>query len=137
MFYSARYRNAFMALTLLLFVISGCGDDSSNSASLDGDLSFEVTGDAGTSFVMSRTQVTGDGANFSTIGTVVSPDEGDLEDGDFDGYVLQASPIGGGEPDITLMLRSDGDVVKETSSITDNGVFRIEVGDVPDLSDLQ
>jgi len=126
-----------MALTLLLFVISGCGDDSSNSASLDGDLSFEVTGDAGTSFVMSRTQVTGDGANFSTIGTVVSPDEGDLEDGDFDGYVLQASPIGGGEPDITLMLRSDGDVVKETSSITDNGVFRIEVGDVPDLSDLQ
>jgi hypothetical protein len=60
-----------------------------------------------------------------------------LEDGDYDGYILQASPIGGGEPDITLRLMSNDKKLGETSTITDDGVFLIEKGDIPDLSDFQ
>ena len=136
MFYNSS-KNIIAILTIIVFALAGCGDDSSNADKLDGDLSFEVTGESGIDLVISVTEATDNSASFSTVDNVTTPAEGDLDDGDFKGYVLQASPVGlGDEPDITLKLLSDGDVVEETSSATDDGVFLIEIGDVPDFSNF-
>ena len=98
--------SSFLMVGLLF---TGCSifGSGSDGPPLDGDLSYEVSGDEGTSVYISRTAYRDGEINFSTIGGVTSPASGDLEDGDYDGYVLQASPVGGGEPDITLRLMSN------------------------------
>ena len=128
-----------LSIFVVALLITGCGIFGSGSSGppLDGDLSYEVEGAEGETVYISRTAFMNDEANFSTIGSVTSPGSGDLEDGDYDGYILQASPLGGGEPDITLRLMSNDKKLGETSTITDDGIFLIEKGDIPDLSDLQ
>ena len=131
-------KNIIAILTIIVFALAGCGDDDS-SASLDGDLSFRITGESDIPFFVS-------GAGFSENGASQSgntvfppfPKDSDLDNGDFEGYRLTASPQGTGssDPDITLILLSDGDVIEETSNPDDNGTYGIEVGDVPDFSNF-
>ncbi|MDR9417652.1 hypothetical protein [Gracilimonas sp.] len=78
-----------------------------------------------------------DGGTFETIGQVTISSsgsaEGDLVDGDFIGYQLSASPIGSDSPDITLTLLSDGEVLGETSEPNSDGIFTVEVGEIPEF----
>ena len=125
-------KNIIALVSIIVLVLAGCGDDSSNSASLDGDLSFEIKGETSIAFFVRKTEFNGNNINSEEVNNlVIPPAEGDLQDGDFDGYILEATPFARGEGDVTLMLLSDGDVLKETSTATD-GTYRIEVGDVPD-----
>lgn len=129
-------RNVLSGLVVLvIFSISimGCGSGSGSGSKLDGDLSYVVEGDQGAEMVISKTTYDGDEVNFSTVENITVPAEGDLQDGDYKGFVLQASPFGGGSPNITLQLLSDGNVIGETSSPNENGVYLVEVGNLPDL----
>lgn len=127
-----------LMVALIIFSISlmGCGSGSGSGAgSLDGDLSYVVEGDEGEEMVISKTTYDGEEVQFSTVENVTVPAEGDLADGDYEGFVLQASPFGGGSPDVTLKLLSDGEVLGKTSSPDEHGVFTVEVGNLPDLSE--
>lgn len=128
-----------LVLTLLL---AGCGIfGSDDDVSLDGDLSYEVHGSEGQSVFLSSNSYSGTTASYETVGSVTIPESGvasgDLEDGDYDGYQLAASGISGEEPSITLRLLSDGEVLGETSSPTEDGIYMVEVGDIPDFGDFE
>ena len=96
-----------------------------------------VEGSEGETVFLSYNAYTSDGGTFETLGQVTIPSlgsvEGDLNDGDFSGYQLSASPIGGEDPNITLTLLSDGEVLGETSEANNEGIFTVEVGEIPDF----
>jgi len=132
-----------LSALLISVALIGCDSGGGNSgASLNGDLSWRVEGEDGLTVTISRTQIEGSSSfSFSTVTTATISDgsaSGDLEDGDFDGYQLQASPNGGDRSaDLTLQLRSDGEVLKESSEPqSDIAVWLVEAGDVPDRGDL-
>lgn len=124
----------------LVLGLTGCGlfgGNGDDGASLDGDLSWRVEADPGVELTVtiSRSYYDGSSVDFSTLrsyGIEEGSASGDLEDGDYEGYRLQASPFGGGHTpsSVTLQLLSDGDVVEETSE-TQDGVWMVEVGDFP------
>ncbi len=133
-FFSTKNRSlSILILTFVSLSILACGTDSDPGASLDGDLSYEVQGAEGEEVMISKTTYDGDEVRFETVTSVTVPAEGDLENGNYEGYQLQASPFGEETPDITLRLLSDGEVLGETSSPTENGVFLVEVGEMPEF----
>lgn len=124
----------FTAVFIGLF-FTACSTDSGDSPSLDGDLRYLVEGSEGETVYLSYNSYTSEGGTFETIGEVTIPSsgssEGDLVDGDFVGYQLSASPMGEDNPDITLTLLSDGEVLGETSETNSDGIFTVEVGEIP------
>lgn len=138
-----RIKLAFSILssTFLLLFMSACSTNSGGGVSLDGDLRYMVEGSEGESLFLSYGSYTSNGGTFETIGSVTIGSsgsvEGDLEDGDFTGYQLQGSPQGSDNPDITLKLMSDGEVLGETSEVNSNGIFMVEVGEIPSFEDFE
>lgn len=127
-----------VAFVLILSVaLTSCGSGSDGGASLAGDLSYEVQTDGNMSIQISRSYYDGSSVSFSTVESVETSSSGsasgDLQDGDYQGYRLQASPIGSADPSsLTLRLLSDGEVLAETSN-PQNGVWIAETGDFPEL----
>lgn len=127
--------------TVLVLVLASCSSDSGGGASLDGDLRYLVEGSEGETVSLSATSFTKTEGNFETLGSVTIEStgtaEGDLEDGDFSGYQLQATSYGSEDVDITLKLLGDGDVLGETSETNSEGIYMVEVGDIPSYEDFQ
>lgn len=125
-------------LLFLCFILmfSSCKKDS-GGPSLDGDLRYLVEGNEGASVFLSFNSYTENEINFETIGGVTinssGSAEGDLEDGNFSGYQLQASSFGGDTPSITLKLLSDGEVLGETDQPNNDGIYIVEVGEIPEF----
>lgn len=132
---------SIISTVVLTLLVSGCGIFGSDEASLDGDLSYEVEGSEGDTVFLSKNSYIGTSAAFETLTTVQIPASGvvsgDLEDGNYDGYQLQASPYGDNNLSITLRLLSDGDVLGEEDTPNEHGIYVVEVGDIPDFSDFQ
>ncbi len=130
-----------ISTVILTLLLSGCGIFGSDDASLDGDLSYEVEGSEGDTVFLSKNSYIGTSGEFETLANVQIPESGiasgDLEDGNYDGYQLHASPVGGENPTITLRLLSDGDVLGEEDTPTEDGIYIVEVGDIPDFSEFQ
>ncbi len=129
------------ALTLSLIGCGLFGSNSDEGPTLDGDLSWRVEADESVELTVtiSRSYYDGSSVNSSTLrsyGLENGSASGDLEDGEYDAYRLQASPFGGGHTpsSVTLQLLNDGEVVKETSE-TQDGIWMVEVGDFPDTSE--
>ncbi|TYP93355.1 hypothetical protein LX73_1056 [Fodinibius salinus] len=129
-----------VAFVLILSVsLTSCGSGSDDGASLAGDLTYEVQTDADISIQISRSYYDGSSLEFSTVESVQTSSSGsasgDLQDGDYKGYRLQASPIGGTEPSsLTLRLLSDGEVIAETSSPqSGQNIWIAETGEFPDV----
>lgn len=127
---------SILTICLLGLVVSACSSDSGSNVSLDGDLRYLVEGPEGETVYLSYNSYTSDGGTFETIGEVTTSSsgtaEGDLEDGNYTGYQLSASPVGDDSPDITLKLLSDGEVLGETSEANSDGIFTVEVGEIPE-----
>ncbi|MDZ7716178.1 MAG: hypothetical protein U5J95_08205 [Balneolaceae bacterium] len=121
-------------------LFASCGSSSGGGeASLDGDLTYEVVGTPGESVQLSQSNYDGNTFNFETLEAIQIPQSGnasgDLPDGDYEGYQLQASPFGGDIQNLTLRLLSDGEVLGETSEPDPNsGVWIVEVGNIPDFN---
>lgn len=117
-----------------LFAIS-CSTDSGGGVSLDGDLRYQVEGSEGETIYLSVNRYTESGGSFETIGEVTVSSsgtaEGDLQDGNYTGFQLQGSGQGGNEPNVTLKLLGDGDVLGEADEPNSNGIFMVEVGNIP------
>ncbi|WP_390297713.1 hypothetical protein [Gracilimonas halophila] len=98
---------------------------------------YLVEGNEGESVFLSFNAYTENEINFETIGTVTinssGSAEGDLEDGNYSGYQLQASSFGGDNPSITLKLLSDGDVLGEIDEPNNDGIYIVEVGEIPEF----
>ena len=124
-------------LLVSVIILSACSSDSGNEASLDGDLRYQVEGPEVASILISYNAYTQSEAEFEMLYTITlnssGEAEGDLPDGDYTGFQLQASAFGDQVPDITLTLLSDGDVLGSTSQYQD-GVFIVEVGEIPDFN---
>ncbi len=137
----------FVSTFLVIFVVGGlsaCGlfGGNDDDPSLDGDLSWRVMADEDVELTVtiSRSYYDGSSVNFSTLrsyGVENGRASGDLEDGDYEGYRLQASPFAGGHTpsSVTLQLLSDGEVLEETSE-TQDGVWIVEVGEFPEEGDV-
>lgn len=130
----------FLVGIALVFSLSACGlFGGDDGASLDGDLSWRVSGPEGISVQL--TNSSWDGESWSGSSRTVSLSggtaTGDLEDGDYEGYQLQASGFGETPESLTLQLRNDGDVVEETSEPNENDIWMIEVGEMPSEEDFQ
>lgn len=137
----AKYLSVLSILVISL-IFSGCGIfGSDDDVSLNGDLSYEVEGTEGSSVFLSKNSYIGTSAQFETLGGVQIPSSGiasgDLEDGDYDGYQLSASGFSDETPSITLRLLSDGETLGETSTPDENGIYTVEVGEIPDFGDFQ
>lgn len=130
-----RIISGVLVLSFML-IFSSCKKDS-GGPSLDGDLRFLVEGDEGASVFLSYNSYMENEIMFETIGGVTinssGTAEGDLEDGNYSGYQLQASAFGGDTPSITLKLLSDGEVLGQTDEPNNNGIYIVEVGDIPEF----
>lgn len=120
------------------------------------DLSLEVEGSSGTNVSVSTTFFYSESDGFclssrAGLGTsapevpfsqpVDPPEEVscDSAPGDFDGVRVTVSPVGGGSPDLTVRLLSDGSSVDEASEpTTTNNISQwvVEAGEVRSLGDL-
>lgn len=59
---------------------------------------------------------------------------GDLEDGDYEAYRLQASGVGETPESLTLKLLNDGEVQKSTDTPEeDQDIWMVQVGEFPDF----
>lgn len=141
---SSRSFLQFILIVVLGVSLSACGlfgSDDDSGASLGGDLSWRVEGQEGLTVQISRGYYDGSSFNFSTVESADlsgGSASGDLEDGDYTGYQLQASPYGGSSSaSLTLQLLSDGDVLEETSEPNENGIWMVEVGEMPSSEDFQ
>jgi hypothetical protein len=129
-----------LLLTLTLTACDSNGDNGNGGGGgLGGDLSWRAQGQSGLTISLSRVQYTDTGLSSSTLGTfTLSGGEasGDLEDGSFAGYELRATPASGDRTaSLTLQLRSDGEVIGETSDPEPNQpTWVVEVGETLDLS---
>lgn len=133
-----------LAGSLLVLTLSSCGlfgGNEDGGPSLDGDLSWRVEADESVELTVtiSRSYYDGSSVNSSTLrsyGLENGSASGDLEDGEYEGYRLVASPFGGGHTpsSVTLQLLNDGEVLKETSE-TQDGIWMVEVGEFPDTSE--
>ena len=122
----------------LFFLISGCGifgsDDDGNP--LAGEVSFTIEGEPGTTAFMAHSYSEGLEFFGETLGTIEIPSSGvysqDLESGDFDAYQVSATVA---DPDVTITLRlkSNGDVLDETSEREEEGFFIAQYGEFPDF----
>lgn len=142
---------------LLVFALSGCdsGGGGGGGTSLS-DLSLEAEGPSGTGVSVTRTFFYSEGGSpcvairsglgpsipdvpFSQPVDPPSDITCDSEPGDFDGVRVSLSPIGGGSPDLTVRLLSDGNQIDEATEPTStNNVSRwvVEAGEVRSLGDL-
>lgn len=135
-----KYRS-ILSVVIISLTLSGCGIFGSDDVSLNGDLSYEVEGTEGSSVFLSKNSYIGTNAQFETLGGIQIPStgiaSGDLEDGDYDGYQLSASGFSGESSSITLRLLSDGEILGETNTPDENGIYMVEVGEIPDYGDFQ
>ncbi len=135
------FASSLFTIFLLAFFVAlpltGC--DSDDDADLSGDLSWEVEATAGTSvFVFPSTW---DGNTFSGDGNTQSiPESGELTgnipSGDYEGISLQVSVMGGNPEFLVARLYSDGQLLGETDSPNEDGVYVVEVGDMPGEDDF-
>ncbi len=134
--HSERTISSILTSALLALFMISCSTDSGSGPSLDGDLRYQVEGSEGETVYISVNRYTESGGSFESIGEVTISStgtaEGDLKDGNYTGYQLQASPRGEDQPDVTLKLLGDGEVLGKTSETNNNGIFMVEVGDIPD-----
>ncbi len=109
---------------------------SSSSDNLDGQLSVELLGPADVGFSISISTWDGDEFEGEAF-TDVIPESGvfsaEIDPGDYEGVEVAASIFGEENPDAVLRLLSDGDLVAETDTPTDDDFFLLVVGDFPDF----
>jgi hypothetical protein len=122
------------------FAACGTDSDDGSSASLNGDLSFEVESSSAVDVLISRNYFDGSSIDFQLVESEPFPEgggtiSGDLEDGDYEAYQLAASLQGGVSADLTLRLISDGEVLGETSEANSDGIYVVQVGEFPDFGE--
>lgn len=134
--------STLLITTILFLGLSSCGLFGSNDdggPSLNGDLSWRIKGQADMTLTVSRAYYDGSSVNASPLrsyGLSEGSVSGDLEDGDYKAYRLQATPFGGAPPSgsVTLQLLNDGKVIKKTSEPNENDTWMVTVGEFPDGS---
>jgi hypothetical protein len=126
-----------IVIASFLFTAAGCGIfGSDDDDPLSGDISYEMEGEPGTTAFMAHSYAEGLEFHGSTLGSREIPSTGvfseDLESGSFDAYQVSATPS---DPDteITLRLLSNGNVLDETSELTEEGFLIVEYGEFPDF----
>ncbi len=128
-----------LAIILILstgIALTACDSSSSDSNDLDGELSVEVIGPAGTSFSLSYSLWDGESLE-GEAGTETIPESGEFSEligsGNYEGGTVAVSVFSEGNPEILLRLLNDGDLVAETDTPSDDQIYEIEVGDLPDF----
>ena len=135
--FSIRFISVITILLTAGFILSACSDDTSDP--LAGDLSFQLEGEPGVSAFMAVSNSQGMTFDGQTIGSREIPEDGfyseDLENGDYDAFQISAS-IADTDVDFTLRLISDGDILDETSSPNEDGIYIVQEGEFPDFEDF-
>ncbi len=127
-----------LALILVIFTgiaFTACGS-SSDSSDLDGELSVEVIAPPGTSFSLSVSLWEGETFD-GEAGTATVPESGEFSEiigsGSFEGVMVAVSVFSEGNSDVLIRLLNDGDLVAETDTPSEDEIYEIEVGDLPDF----
>lgn len=121
-------------------LVLGCDRNGDDGPSLQGDLSYRVEGEEGLTVQITKESWDGETYNAATVESVElsgGSASGNLENGDYEGYRLQASSSGGASSSLTLQLLSDGEVLGETSEPNENGIWIVKEGEMPDYSEFE
>lgn len=130
----SNYLKLIASFLFVAILVTACSDDTSDP--LAGDLSFQIEGEPGVSAFIAISYSQGLSFEGETIGSREIPEEGfyseELENGDYDAYQISAS-IADPDRNFTLRLISDGEILDETSSPNEDGLYIVQEGDFPDF----
>ncbi len=128
--------NKLLTVTLifsLAALFTACDTSSSgDSDNLDGELTVEMQGPPGTSFMFSYQTWDGEEFEVGASGRQI-PESGvfttDLDSGSYVGVEVRAEFMGDESPDAVLRLLNDEDIVGESDTPEEDGSLIVRVGD--------